>query len=78
MATKNAAGIPLKDSGISARSSLSRIPDIITRTSVNPTPAPRALTIVSIKLYPVRTLMNVIPSTAQFVVISGKYTPSAL
>ena len=38
-------------------------------------PTPNELTIDSTKLYPSVMLLIVTPSTAQFVVISGRYTP---
>ena len=68
----NAIGAPLNALGVSARSSRSLIPDMITSTNVNPAPAPSAAAIASGKLYFESILMNVIPSTAQFVVMSGR------
>lgn len=55
----------------------SRTPAIITIAIVKPTAVPRPLTNDSIKLYEFCTFVKAIPSTAQLVVISGRYTPSA-
>lgn len=73
-----AIGIPLNGAGIAEYSILSLIPASKTNASENPTATAKPFTTVSIKLYPSWILMMATPSTAQFVVIRGRKTPSAL
>ena len=55
---------------------LSRIPARIVIESKNPSAVKRPQTTLSMKLYPFVILFNATPTTAQFVVIKGRYTPS--
>ena len=77
-AVTNTIGIPLNEGDISLYSIFSLRPAKITIAIVNPIAVPNALTIDWIKLYSFWTLIITIPRTAQFVVISGRYTPKAL
>ena len=74
----NAIGTPLKFLGMFAYSNLSLIPAKSNNASEKPTATPKPFTIVSIKLYPSWIFIIATPRTAQFVVINGKNTPSAL
>ena len=51
---------------------------MITIAIVNPTAVENPYTTPSRMLYPFVTQFSDTPSTAQFVVINGRYTPSAL
>ena len=53
------------------------MPAKITMAIRKPTEIPKEFAILSAKLYPLSILEIATPSTAQFVVISGKYTPNA-
>ena len=79
----NAIGTPFKGSGMRESSRRSRIPDMRSIASVKPRPAvkPKTLAFRIEKLYGVPSppfakyvceLMTATPSTAQFVVISGR------
>ena len=77
-ATIKAIGLPLQEAGVFAASSLSRIVEKIYNTKVKPTGIAIEYVSISIKLYFALMLFNVTFNTTQLVVISGKYTPSAL
>ena len=70
-------GIPWKDFGISLFSILSRIPAKIVIEIVKPIAVPKPAMIDSNIPYSFCTLVKATPRTAQLVVISGRYTPSA-
>ena len=71
-------GKPLKHSGILLFSSRSRTPAKSTMASVKPSADPTPLTTDPSSEYSSVMFRIVTPSTAQFVVISGRYTPRAL
>ena len=72
-------GKPLKRSGISASSIFSRMPARIRIAIVKPTPlaTPFMNAYKMLLLASSVTFIIATPSTAQLVVISGRYTPSA-
>ena len=71
-------GSPSKHLGGFASARRRRTPANSTMASMKPNPAPTAHTMLSAKLYPSSMTEMVTPSTAQLVVMSGRYTPSAL
>ena len=79
-AARRVIGKPLNAAGISAVSILSRIPARINMAIVKPIPEATPFT----KAYSTFTslssvtFINATPKTAQFEVINGRYTPSAL
>jgi len=82
-ATINAIGIFFIGRGTSLTSSLSRIPDIKSKTIVNPTPAQNPCTTQNIKLSirlsavlrNISLFKTATPNTAQFVAIRARYIP---
>ena len=75
LAVINTMAVPLKRSGMSLYSIFSRIPAIITIAIKNPTAVANPFTTLSRIPYALVTLVSATPNTAQFVVISGRYTP---
>ena len=73
-------GKPLNDFGAGQLSILERTPAKSSIATRNPAPTPREETIASKKLVTLLSvrLLIVTPRTAQFVVMSGRYTPSDL
>ena len=72
-----AIGKPVRHLGIGASASLSLMPAKRIIAMAKPTDAPIPFTRDSIKLYPLSILSTATPSTAQLVVIRGRYTPRA-
>ena len=72
----NTSAVPWNGLGISLYSTFSRIPAISTIAMKKPTPVAIAYTTVYKRSYSYVIAFNATPSTAQFVVISGKNTPS--
>src|SRR5574344_1590505 len=73
-------GSPFSIGGMSQASSLSRTPANITIASIKPAPAPNAFTRADTYVYdgsaPAFSITSIVtPSTAQFVVISGRHIP---
>ena len=79
-AEMSVSGTPLNGCGTpsSFTSFVLLIPANRIRARVNPTDAPNAFAIDRPKPYPASILAIHTPSTAQFVVISGRNTPSEL
>ena len=71
-------GFPFIAAGISALSNRSRAAAISTNASAKPSAPPMPLAIASKRVYPLSMFSIVTPKTAQFVVISGRYTPRLL
>ena len=76
-ATMSAAGAPAKALGTGARARRVRMPAKSTSTSPKPNAAPKPYSAEVRKSCAFCTLMSATPSTAQFVVISGRKIPSA-
>ena len=67
--------VPWNGFGISLYSIFSRRPAIMTIAIKNPTAVANPFTTLSKMPYSFVTFVSATPSTAQFVVISGRYTP---